>query len=72
MIPQGNYIMADGLAVIDGKKTGLAGCSNKSCFKPCLRQHPELRQLLDKPAAGCPLFIHAGAQELISTYPVRT
>jgi hypothetical protein len=72
MIPQGNHIMTNGLAVINGKQSGLAGCSNKSCSKPCLRQHPELRPLLDESATGCPLFIAAGAQELISTYPVRT
>lgn len=37
-----NCVLGPGSAMVDGVKTGLAGCSTKSCVNNCLRKDPGL------------------------------
>lgn len=54
-------------AIIDDKSTGLAGCSDSVCERPCLRKDPLLKkeQNLKKlvKGAGCKYFIPTGGNE---------
>lgn len=56
-----NRVTTWGSAIIDGKGTGLAGCSDAICERDCLRRDPLLKkeQNLKRlvKGAGCKHFI---------------
>lgn len=58
-----NRVISPYSAIVDGTRTGLAGCTNSCCKKPCLRKHESLacRHGFKADANGtCITFIEGG------------
>ena len=59
----GNRVLTSGYAVVDGKRTGLAGCSTTECTRraQCLRANEKLTAYRASHAGGnyCAQFIAA-------------
>lgn len=59
-----NQVIGPRIAIVNGERTYLAGCSNITCELQCLRKDPQLvtRELHHPSNGQCTAFIQAGAK----------
>lgn len=58
-----NQVIAPRIAIVNGERSYLSGCSNTTCERPCLRKDPQLAlRAMHNPhnKKMCVFFIQAG------------